>query len=258
MSLGAAVRPHPVGHPLGAVHNSIHDMRCLIVFAHPEKNSYNGSLHRTAVDALRGAGHEVAVSDLYADGFEAVGGRRDFIGEASPEVFSYHIEQLHAHERGLFSEDLRREQQRLLDAELVIFQFPLWWYGMPAILKGWVDRVFAYGFAYGGGRWYDRGIFRDKRAMLIVTTGGPQSAYGADGLQGPIDSILYPIHHGILQFVGMSVLEPFVAYSADTATDEGRAEVLGRLRTRLTDIPFEAGEAPVRVDEFGPDLRRLT
>jgi NAD(P)H dehydrogenase (quinone) len=56
-------------------------------------------------------------------------------------------------------------------ADLLILQFPIWWFGMPAILKGWADWVLARGFAYVAGRKYDTGMFRGKTAMVAATTG---------------------------------------------------------------------------------------
>lgn len=71
---------------------------------------------------------------------------------------------------------------KLFWCDALILQFPLWWFGLPAILKGWVDRVFASGRRiYGGGKWYDRGVFAGKRAMCSVTIGGPPPIYSDRG-----------------------------------------------------------------------------
>ena len=137
--------------------------------------------------------------------------------------------------------DVKAEQEKLLWADVLILQFPLWWFSMPAILKGWVDRVFAYGFAYGVGehsdkRWGDRygeGTFVGKRAMLIVTTGGWKEHYSARGVNGPIEDLLFPIHHGILFYPGYDVLPPFVVYSADRLDEAGFGDVAARLRQRM-------------------------
>src|SRR3546814_4781852 len=102
-----------------------------------------------------------------------------------------------AFSNGRQSRDIALEQEKLLWADALILQFPLWWFSMPAILKGWVERVYAYGFAYGVGehsdtRWGDRygeGAMAGKRAMLIVTAGGWESHYGARGIHGQIDDI---------------------------------------------------------------------
>jgi NAD(P)H dehydrogenase (quinone) len=113
---------------------------------------------------------------------------------------------------------------------------------MPAILKGWVDRVFASGGKiYGGGKWYDRGVFAGKRAMCSVTIGGPASMYGADGLNGPIESILFPINHGMLAFTGFKVVEPFLVHAPARMDDADRTALLDRYRERVLAI----GEAPL-------------
>lgn len=136
------------------------------------------------------------------------------------------------------------EIEKLLWADFLILQFPLWWFSMPAILKGWVDRVFAYGFAYGVGehsdkRWGDRygeGSLAGKRAMLIVTAGGWEEHYSARGVNGPIDDLLFPINHGILYYPGYDVLPPFVAYRADRLDEAGFTEVAEGLRERMRTI----------------------
>ena len=112
---------------------------------------------------------------------------------------------------------------------------------MPAILKGWVDRVYAFGFAYGVGeqneeRWGDRygeGTLAGKRAMLLVTTGGWEEHYSARGINGPIDDLLFPINHGILYYPGYDVLPPFVVYKADRLDATGFAHEAERLRERM-------------------------
>ncbi len=209
-------------------------MNVFLIYAHPEPASFNGTLKDFAVEVLTGSGHQVRVSDLYAMGFNPVPGRHDFMEQANPELFRLQMEQKHASETDTFAPDLREEMEKLVWADVLIFQFPLWWFGIPAILKGWVDRVFAVGFAYGGGRWYDEGAFRGKRAMLSLTTGGGPSIFAPDGLSGDIHrQILYPIQHGMLYFVGMDVLPPFIAWSAARVGEEKRQEYLEEYRQRL-------------------------
>jgi NAD(P)H dehydrogenase (quinone) len=148
------------------------NMHALLVYAHLEPTSFTGALKDTACDVLRGAGHTVEVSDLYSEKFNPVAGRHDFTGIADPRRFHYQTEQDHAQRTGGFSPELVREQRRFLKAELVVWLYPIWWGGMPAILKGWFDRVLAYGFAYADGRRFDTGFFRNKRGMLCLSTGG--------------------------------------------------------------------------------------
>ena len=147
-------------------------MKVFLVYAHPEQRSLNGALRDVAVDELEVLGHEVRVSDLYAVGWKSEVDRADFphldqearlrVAAASSEAFGGDV----------LTQDVKDEQQKLLWADAVILQFPLWWFSMPAILKGWVDQVYAYGFGYGVGehsekRWGDRygeGRLAGKRA----------------------------------------------------------------------------------------------
>ncbi|CAL8465225.1 g4760 [Coccomyxa elongata] len=169
-------------------------MKVFLVLAHPESQSLNGSLATYAAKVLEDAGHEVKVSDLYAMKFKAVVDGDDF--------------------------QEYNEQEKMKWADVLILHFPLWWYGMPAILKGWVDRVYAGGFAYWVGEYtpthqsdrFGEGNMAGKRAMCMVTVGGKAENYSARGIAGPIDDLLWPINHGILYYPGYDVLPPFVTF----------------------------------------------
>jgi NAD(P)H dehydrogenase (quinone) len=223
-------------------------MNVLIVHAHEEPKSFNGAMRDVAVRVLQESGHTVELSDLYAMKFNPVGGKHDFTKLADPDDFKYGIEQTTATEAKTFASDVVAEQEKLFRADFLIFQFPLWWFGLPAILKGWVDRVFAAGMTYGSGRWYSTGVFRGKRAMLSLTTGGPPSIYSPRGLNGEMDTLLYPIQHGMLYFVGFDVLPPFIAWSVARSSQQQREEYLRAYTARLTDwattppIPFPSLE----------------
>lgn len=216
-------------------------MNILLVYAHPEPRSLAGALRQVAVDALEAQGHVVQVSDLHAMGWKATVDRSDFpflapdirlmVASASAAAFA----------ADALTADVKAEQAKLLWADALILQFPLWWYSMPAILKGWVDRVYAHGFAYGVGEhsdrhWGDRfgdGVFKGKRAMLIVTTGGWAEHYAPRGINGPIDDLLFPINHGILHYPGFDVLPPFVAYRVDRLDEARFALIAEALRERM-------------------------
>lgn len=223
-------------------------MNVLIVYAHEEPKSFNGAMRDTAVRVLRELGHTVEVSDLYAMQFNPVGGKHDFTALTDPNYFKYGVEQTKASEAKTFATDVTAEQEKLLRADFLIFQFPLWWFGLPAILKGWVDRVFAAGLTYGGGRWYSSGVFKGKRAMLSLTTGGGPTIYSPRGLNGEMDTLLFPIQHGMLYFLGFDVLPPFVAWSVARSTQEQREQYLRDYAARLrnwqtsTTIPFPSLE----------------
>ena len=222
-------------------------MRVLIVLAHPEPQSYNGALFDTAIATLEAAGHSVSTSDLYRMDFDPVSSRKNFSSVKDPDYLKLQVEELHASEGGGFAPDLEAELAKLEAADLVIWQFPLWWFGLPAILKGWVDRVFAMGRAYGGDRVYDTGMFKGKRALLSLTTGGPEGAYTAEGFNGDLDAILRPIHRGILQFTGFAVLAPQIVYAPVRAETEQRVAWLQAWAERLRSIE---SEQPISVGRY--------
>ncbi|RTL50604.1 MAG: flavodoxin family protein [Rhodocyclaceae bacterium] len=211
-------------------------MRILIVHAHHEPTSFNGAMTGEATAALLAAGHEVVVSDLYAMGFDPVSDRRNFSSVKDPERLKQQEEESHASACNGFVPALQTEMDKLAWCDVLIFQFPIWWLGLPAILKGWVDRVFAVGRAYGGGRYFDKGVFRGKRAMCSLTVGGPQPVYSDIGIYGPIDAILHPIHHGIFAFAGFTVIEPFIVYGPSRITQAERLDALARYRQRVLQL----------------------
>ena len=204
-------------------------MRVFIVHAHPEPQSFNGAMTRAATSALAAAGHEVTLSDLYAMRFDPVSDRRNFTTVRDPSYYRQQAEEAHAAAHDGFAPDIQQEMDKLFWCDALILQFPLWWFGLPAILKGWVDRVFASGGRiYGGGKWYDRGVFAGKRAMCSLTVGGQVPMYSEHGLNGPISAILFPINHGMLYFTGFAVIEPFIVHAPARMSAEERAMELRR------------------------------
>jgi len=161
-------------------------MKTLIVYAHPEPKSLNGSLKDLAVSTLEGAGHEVRVSDLYAMNWKAVVDAADYGPNASSPL-KVARDSGRAFDARTLTPDVLAEQEKLLWADTIIFQFPLWWYTMPAILKGWVDRVFTYHFAYGVGEHSDtrygerfgEGTLAGRKALSRTTRSPPRPGSSA-------------------------------------------------------------------------------
>jgi len=222
-------------------------MNVLIVHAHPEPASFNAAMTRAAVEVLTAQGHHVTVSDLYAMGFHAASDRSNFAAVADASYFKPQVEEALASETGGFAPDIAAELDRLEACDLLIFQFPIWWFGLPAILKGWVDRVFVMGRIYGGGRVYDTGRFRGRRAMLSLTTGAPDDAWIDGGRHGDMLGVLRPIHRGIFQFVGFDVLAPQVSCAVARVGDNERAAMLDDWRRRVAGL---AEEAPIDVGSY--------
>ncbi|MEX0852364.1 MAG: NAD(P)H-dependent oxidoreductase [Bauldia sp.] len=108
-------------------------MRVLVLFAHPVETSFAAALHKTAVDALAAAGHEVDDCDLYAEGFNPVLSRE---------------ERLNYHDDKVCTKPVQEYVDRLRSAGGLVLNFPVWNFGYPAILKGFFDRVFLPGVSF--------------------------------------------------------------------------------------------------------------
>ncbi|HKN97495.1 MAG TPA: NAD(P)H-dependent oxidoreductase [Pseudonocardiaceae bacterium] len=221
-------------------------MNVLWVLAHPDHRSLTAALHRDGVAALTEAGHTVAVSDLYAMKWNPVVDRDDY--QAGPERLLVGPESGRAFAEGRLSPDIVAEQAKLDRAELVVVQFPLWWFGMPAILKGWVDRVFVRGYAYsipdpdypGRSLRYGNGGLAGKRALAVVTVGGGETSYRPRGIEGELEDLLFPLLHGTFWYTGMAPLPLVAVYGANHATDEQYRKAAADLRARLATVDSSA------------------
>lgn len=229
----------------------------LWIYAHPEPQSLSGSLRDEGVQALLDEGHQVRQSDLYAMGWNPVVGAADF-GHEGPERLFVAAASHRAYDRAELSPDILAEQRKLDWADTVVVQFPLWWHGMPAILKGWFDRVFVEGYAYGvrpdgpSSRplRYGNGGLAGKRALVVTTVGAPSWTLGPRGIHGDIDQVLFPLLHGTLFYTGMRVMPPFVVAGANRVDACEYATVAKELRERLATLE-ETEEIPFRHQDSG-------
>lgn len=197
-------------------------MHALWVLAHPDPQSLNARMCRTGVQALRDEGWEVEVSDLYADDWDPV-----LVQEGEPDVVP--------------------EQDKLRRADLLVLQFPLWWYAMPAMLKGWVDRVFEAGFAYdvidpatGRARKYGDGGLVGKRGLVVVTAGDRPGSLEPRGISGSIEDVLWPLLHGTFWYTGMDALRPHLVTLARDVDETRMPQLEGDLTARLREVMGEA------------------
>ena len=189
-------------------------MRVLVVYAHPLADSFAAALHRTVVAALQRRGHEIDDCDLYAEGFDPV---------------------LSAAERGAYNtptpnlEGVATHIARLKAAEALVLVFPTWWYGMPAILKGYFDRVWAQGVAF---RLRPRsGVIEPALTQItkvwVVTTYGSPWWWIKLVLRDPVRAVLIG---GLSRLCGRGVKTRFLAlYNIDTAPRAKTAAFLARV-----------------------------
>jgi len=205
----------------------------LIVHAHREPQSLNGDLTRQAVTTLTGSGHTVHVNDLYAIGFDPVANTSDYTTCEDPAHLRTDSEQTWAHRHDAVAPDIAAEQHKLAAADLLILQYPTWWFSMPAILKTWADRVLACGFACQCGHPYDTGLMPGKKAMVSVTIETSAGTSAHDLIDGSLLDVLWPVHNGLLRYSGFEVLQPFATHAPGEADDDTRAHVLRRYDHRL-------------------------
>nr|WP_321981240.1 NAD(P)H-dependent oxidoreductase [uncultured Cohaesibacter sp.] len=235
-------------------------MKAHIVLAHPEPQSYNAHLVKIARNQLEREGYSVTVSDLYAMGFDPCERASHYSDRIAPDRFDVQSEQRHASSAGAIPIDIQEEIARLEAADLVILQYPMWWHLPPAILKGWMDRVFIYGSVYTSKKRFENGAFTGKKAMLSVTVGTSRETYEYNGRSGDIDLMLWPVNFN-LAYVGFDVLEPFISYGVEAGLRYSSAEEVEQRLQAITDelqksisqlssrskIPFN------RMEEWGGD-----
>ncbi|MEQ8439829.1 MAG: NAD(P)H-dependent oxidoreductase [Ilumatobacter fluminis] len=187
-------------------------MRTLVVYCHPNPDSFGAAMRDRTLAGLRKAGHDVRLTDLYADGFE-------------PELTVDEIER--HHEPGVapglesYADDLRW-------AEAIVFVYPTWWSGQPAMLKGWMDRVWASGVAWElpEGSNVVRPLLRDIRRLMIVTSHG--SSKWINVLEG--ESGKRTIIRSLRAMCSRRVRTKWVAlYGIDTCGPVKRADFLDRV-----------------------------
>lgn len=229
-------------------------MKILIVHAHYEPQSFTTALKDLAVETLAAAGHEVRVSDLHAMHWNPVASVADFGERKNPDYCTYALEQRHGFENGTLAPDILAEVEKVDWCDLLILNFPIFWFSVPAIMKGWIDRVFVSGRFYGGKRFYDQGGMTGKRAMLSFTLGGQPHMFGPQGIHGEIDLMLRPLLRGVLGYAGFSVLPPFAAYHVPYLSHEGRQQILVDYQQRLQHLD---DLEPLRFPSMGDFDERL-
>ncbi len=192
-------------------------MNHLIVYSHPNPKSFCHAILETAVKALQSKGHEVVVRDLYALDFDPVLKGSDFVGFQS----------------GNIPADIKAEQEKISGAEVITLIYPIWWTGMPAMMKGYIDRVFSLGFAYTAGEWGPIGLLTEKKAIIFNTTGMAKELYDESGM---FDAIKKTSGAGILNFCGLRILEHKFFTSVPSTNDATRKGYLSEAEAVMSQL----------------------
>ncbi|MDH4580768.1 NAD(P)H-dependent oxidoreductase [Pseudomonas sp. BN415] len=231
-------------------------MNVLIVHAHPEPASFTSALFQAAVEHFRNLGAAVEVSDLYAMGFDPVASGADFNERANPDYLVYALEQRNGVKSETLRDDIQREIDKIKHCDLLVLCFPVYWYAMPAILKGWIDRVFVSGVFYGGRRIFDLGGMRGKRALVCATLGGREGMFSAEGIHDDLHALFRPLLKGTLGYTGFEVLDPFFAYHVPYLDDAARGEILSQWCELLGEIDQRPVMPMPFTDEYDTNFER--
>ncbi len=182
-------------------------MNVLIVFTHPNPASFNHALLERVSTGLKEAGHNIKVKDLYKENFD-------------PILSASDLAQL---QEGIIPPKIAKEQQQLLWADSLIFIYPLWWFGRPAMLKGWFDIVMTNGLAFEYSSDGVKGLLKHKRALVLITAGGSKQYFeDTDALQ----LIHRPTTDGTLSFCGIKDVSHEIYYDIANISDDERLKIL--------------------------------
>ncbi|MCC3216755.1 NAD(P)H-dependent oxidoreductase [Chryseobacterium sp. X308] len=186
-------------------------MRHLIIYAHPNENSLNYHLLNTVVETLQLRNEEVVVRDLYTIGFDPVLSLEDMQGQRVGKV----------------SDDVKTEQEYISWAEQITFIYPIWWTGLPAMMKGYIDRVFSYGFAYRYDQGIQKGLLKGKKTVIINTHGKSHEEYEKTGMD---KALTLTSDNGIFIYSGFEIIRHLFFDKADKASPENLEIWKGQIR----------------------------
>jgi NAD(P)H dehydrogenase (quinone) len=173
-------------------------MKVLIVYAHPNPQSFNHAILESFTRGLEDAGHTFEAVDLYAINFDPCSKLEDFAQFTG----------------GQMPKDVLDQQGKVAQADALTFIYPVWWWSCPAILKGWIDRVLSHGFAYKiDEKGQPEGLLKHKKALLISTTMAMEADYKASG----IDDAMKKVDWATFTFLcGIQNVEHVFLYAAAT------------------------------------------
>lgn len=192
-------------------------MKNLIIYAHPNSASLNHYFKQIVVENLQESGQEVVVRDLNQINFNPVLSHDDMNGQRMGKV----------------ADDVKTEQDFITWADRIIFIYPIWWTGMPAIMKGFIDRVFSYGFAYRYDQGVQKGLLNGKKTIIINSHGKSNAEYEAMGMD---KALVLTSDTGIFTYSGLEIQQHFYFDKADRASEENISEWENQIKTTFKSI----------------------
>lgn len=182
-------------------------MKNLIVTCHPNPKSFTCAIAKTIETTLAAKGETFVNRNLYELNFNPVLSGADFVQFKS----------------GKIPVDIAEEQKHIAAAENIIFVYPIWWTGLPAMMKGYVDRVFSKGFAWDFADGQLKQLLKGKRALLISCHGNPKAYYDSIGMYSAMN---HTSDNGIFEFCGVEVAGHQYFDSVPSVSDADRKNML--------------------------------
>ena len=191
-------------------------MNVLVIYSHPYAKSFNHALKDSVEKSFKSCGCDVRIRDLYADGFNPILSADDLAG----------IRQ------GKSSSDIQKEQEQIVWSNTIVVIHPIWWTGLPAMMKGYIDRVFSFGFAYTYENGEPKGLLTGKKVFIINTTGAPYDYYAQIGMH---EAIKRTSDEGIYGFCGLEVVGHMFLGAVPAVTDDVRKRYLADVEKKIKD-----------------------
>lgn len=160
-------------------------MKILAVFSHPMRNSFTREVLDSFVKGLNEVGHEVEIADLYGEDFQPIMQERDFA----------QFEDLP------MPDDVLREQARFERCDAFVLIFPIWWWSFPAMMKGWIERVFTAGWAFKVTEDPSGSMLKSRRALVLCCAGGSESMYEK---YGTYETLKQQVGVGVMEYCGVT------------------------------------------------------
>jgi NAD(P)H dehydrogenase (quinone) len=182
-------------------------MKHLIVYSHPNPKSFCHAILEEVIKTLKLRNHDLVVRDLYDLKYNPVLSTSDFVAIQS----------------GNIPHDVKEEQNFIIWSDIITVIHPVWWTGIPAMFKGYIDRVFSHGFAYAIG---DKGLeqlLKGKKVIIFNSQGTPKEIYDASGMS---NAMHMTSDTGIYQFCGIEVLEHIFFSAVPYVDDKTRKDYI--------------------------------
>jgi NAD(P)H dehydrogenase (quinone) len=192
-------------------------MKALVIYAHPNPGSFCRAIREVLQEEFLRAEVSCVIRDLYSMGFDPV----------------LRGEELKGGKKWERRAEIKREQDFIHEADLLVFLFPLWWSGAPAILKGYLDRVLTYGFAFAETAHGLAGLLTGKKAVIYTTTGSSEEELVRQKLKEAIHVVFSA---GVFDFCGIQLCESNYFHSVPSSTPEERLQLLEQARHSIQKV----------------------